>query len=97
MQSLQIQISELTGAMNLCRKMKDDTITIESFDTTGYWNYIEEEEKQGYPFVDIAKDFVKEEKKFFFSYLEGFFCRFSVINHFVCFDFCVWRCISMQR
>ncbi|MGN0513433.1 MAG: MerR family transcriptional regulator [Lachnospiraceae bacterium] len=69
MNRLQIQISELTGALNLCRKMKDDTITIESFDTTGYWNYVEEEEKQGHPFVDIAKDFVKEEKKVFLSYL----------------------------
>ena len=69
MSSLQLQISELTGAMNLCRKMKDDTITIESFDTTGYWNYVEEEEEQGHPFVDIAKDSVKEERKVFFSYL----------------------------
>ena len=69
MNRLQVRISELTGAMNLRRKMKGDTITMESFDTNGYWNYVEEEEEQGHPFVDLAKDFVKEEKKVFLGYL----------------------------
>ncbi|MGN0394600.1 MAG: MerR family transcriptional regulator [Coprococcus sp.] len=66
---LQKQIEELTGAMDLCRKMKKDMVNIDLFDTTGYWNYVEEEEQKGHTFIDIAKDFAKIEKKVILSYL----------------------------
>ena len=69
MKSLEKQIEELTGALNLCRKMKNDSADIETFDTDGYWNYVGEEEKNGHPFADIAKDIVKTEKNVILSYL----------------------------
>ena len=67
--NLQKQMEELTGAMNLCRKMKNDSPSIESFDTDGYWNYVEEEEQNGHTFVDLAKDIAQIEKGVIFSYL----------------------------
>ena len=63
MHNLQKQMEELTGAMNLCQKMKNDTADINSFDTEVYWNYVDEEEKKGNSFMDIAKDIAHEEKK----------------------------------
>ena len=69
MHNLQKQMEELTGAMNLCQKMKNDTADINSFDTEVYWNYVDEEEKKGNSFMDIAKDIAHEERKIFAKYL----------------------------
>lgn len=69
MVNLQKQIEVLTGAMNLCNKMKTDVVQVESLDTAKYWNYVEEEERKGNHFVDIAKDIVNEEKKIVSSWI----------------------------
>lgn len=66
---LQKQMDELAGAMNLCNKMKAEIVNFDSFDTEKYWNYVEEEERKGNRFADIAKDFVNEEKKIVSRYI----------------------------
>ena len=60
--NLQKQMEELKGAMKLSQKMKEDTVQIASMDVNIYWNTIEEEEKRGNQFIDIAKDIVEMEK-----------------------------------
>ena len=67
--NLQKQMEELKGAMKLSQKMKEDTVQIASMDVNIYWNTIEEEEKQGNQFIDIAKDIVEIEK----GILAGYF------------------------
>lgn len=67
--NLQRQMSELQGAMTLCKKMKEDKAEISSLDTNVYWNFVDEEEKKGHSFMDIAKDIVHEEKKILTKYL----------------------------
>ena len=69
--NLQKQMDELKGAMNLCRRMKEDTVQISSMDVNTYWNTIEEEEKQGNRFIDIAKDIIETEKGVFASYFSA--------------------------
>ena len=66
--NLQKQMEELKGAMKLSQKMKEDTVQISSMDVDIYWNTIEEEEKQGNQFIDIAKDIVEIEKGVLASY-----------------------------
>ena len=63
--NLQKQMEELKGAMKLSQKMKEDTVQIASMDVNIYWNTIEEEEKQGNQFIDIAKDIVEMEKGYY--------------------------------
>ena len=65
---LQKQMDELKGAMNLSKKMKEDVVDISSLDTGRYWSTIDEEEKQGNSFIDIAKDIANIEKGVIFSY-----------------------------
>ncbi|MCH5272049.1 MAG: MerR family transcriptional regulator [Lachnospiraceae bacterium] len=67
--NLQKQMSELQGAINLCKKMKEDKAELSSLDTNVYWNIVGEEEKKGNSFTDIAKDIVHEEKKIITNYL----------------------------
>lgn len=69
MVNLQQQIDELKGTMILSKKMKNDSVEVDSFIMDTYWNIIDEEEKKGNSFMDIAKDIAKEEKKVIFSYL----------------------------
>ncbi|MBQ8038872.1 MAG: MerR family transcriptional regulator, partial [Lachnospiraceae bacterium] len=61
-ENLTRQMQELQGAMALCRKMQENGEQIETFDAEKYWNAVEEEEKKGNRFLDIAKDVVRFEK-----------------------------------
>ena len=61
-ENLTWQMQELQGAMALCRKMQENGEQIETFDAERYWNAVEEEEKKGNRFLDIAKDVVRFEK-----------------------------------
>ena len=49
-------------------KAPQDDVDISSLDTDRYWNIIDEEEKQGNSFIDIAKDIADIEKGVIFSY-----------------------------
>lgn len=62
LENLTRQMQELQGAMTLCRKMQENGERIETFDAEKYWNAVEEEERKGNRFLDIAKDVVKFEK-----------------------------------
>ena len=73
--SLQKQMEELKGSINLCRKIKEDAPEISSFNPEIYWNYIEEEEKKGNAFVNIAKELAHEEKKIIASHLGSCDCE----------------------
>lgn len=61
-ENLTRQMQELQGAMALCRRMQENGEQIETFDTEKYWNAVEEEEKKGNRFLDIAKDVARFEK-----------------------------------
>ena len=65
---LKNQMNELKGAIILSEKMKEDDVDISSLDTERYWNTIDEEEKQGNSFINIAKDIADIEKSVIFSY-----------------------------
>lgn len=65
---LQKQMDELKGAINLSKKMKEEVLDISALDTGRYWNAIDEEEKKGNSFIDIAKDIADMEKGVIFSY-----------------------------
>lgn len=65
---LQKQMNELKGAIILSKKMREDDVEISSLDTGRYWNTIDEEEKQGNSFIDVAKDIADIEKGVIFSY-----------------------------
>ncbi len=60
--NLEKQIEELQGALKVCYKLQEEQEEIETFDADKYWNVIEEEEKKGNHFLDIAKDMVHYEK-----------------------------------
>lgn len=68
MENLTRQMQELQGALTLCRKMKENGEQIETFDADKYWNAVEEEERKGNRFLDIAKDVVKFEKATILDY-----------------------------
>ena len=60
--NLEKQIEELKGALLVCRRLQEEQEEIETFEADKYWNVIEEEEKRGNRFLDIAKDMVHYEK-----------------------------------
>ena len=69
MENLTRQMQELQGAMALCRRMQENGEQIETLDAEKYWNAVEEEERKGNRFLDIAKDVVKFEKGVVLEYL----------------------------
>ena len=62
------QMQELQGALTLCKKMQENREQIETFDAEKYWNAVEEEERKGNHFLDIAKDVVRFEKGLVLEY-----------------------------
>lgn len=76
---LQKQMEELKGAIKLSKKMKEDQVDISLMNTELYWNTIEEEEKHGNTFIDIAKDIAVVEKDVIKSYFS-----FSDYNGKIC-------------
>lgn len=65
---LEKQMEELKGAISVCKRLQADNVEISDFDSEYYWNVIEEEEKKGNNFMDIAKDIVDTEKKVFLNW-----------------------------
>lgn len=63
MDSLEKQIEELNGAMELCRRIREKEENLETFDEEVYWEEIHKEETSGRRFLDIAGDFIKYEKE----------------------------------
>ena len=68
--NLEKQIEELKGALLVCRRLQEEQEEIETFEADKYWNVIEEEEKRGNRFLDIAKDMVRFEKSIILEYFD---------------------------
>lgn len=67
--NLEKQMEELKGALYLTKKLKEEGVSMSSFDTDNYWNIVDEEEKNGNRFFDVAKDIAKVEKGVILDYL----------------------------
>ena len=59
---LEEKMSELAGAIKICRYMQDKKETCESFDEEFYWEEIHEEEKAGNKFLELVNDVIDFEK-----------------------------------
>lgn len=66
--NLKKQIEELQGALKVCHKLQEEQEEIDTFDVDKYWNVIEEEERKGNRFLDIAKDVAHFEKAIFLEH-----------------------------
>ncbi len=62
-ESLQKQIQELNGALEICRQIYKRKEELETFDEQFYWEEIHREEKRGFRFMDITSDLLKYEKE----------------------------------
>ncbi|WP_196805808.1 hypothetical protein, partial [Butyrivibrio sp. WCD2001] len=51
------------------KRLKSDDVDIASFDVDKYWNVLEDAERRGNKFMDIARDIADTEKKTVFSYM----------------------------
>lgn len=67
--NLEKQMEELKGAISLSKKMKEEAVTMSSFETEDYWNLLDEEEKKGNRFFDVAKDIARVEKGVILNYI----------------------------
>lgn len=61
--SLEKQIDELSGALEVCQMIRKRRENLESFDENLYWEEIRREEKRGSRFLDITGDFLQYEKE----------------------------------
>ena len=61
------QISELNGALEVCKTIQKDAPTNDSFDEVHYWELIHSKEEKGERFSELAKDYLEMEKKSFLS------------------------------
>ncbi len=60
---LEEKMSELAGAIKVCRYMQNKKESCESFDEDFYWEEIHEEEKAGNKFLELVNDVIDFEKK----------------------------------
>lgn len=61
--SLEEQLSQLNGSMELARTMIKDGPVNADFDVERYWNIMNEEEAQGSRFMEFVSDYVEFEKR----------------------------------
>lgn len=67
--NLEKQMEELKGAISISKKLKEEAVTMSSFETDDYWNLLGEEEKKGNRFFDVAKDIARVEKGVILDYI----------------------------
>lgn len=60
---LEEKMSELAGAIKVCKQMQVKNESLESFDEEFYWEEIHEEEKAGNRFLEIVNDVIDFEKQ----------------------------------
>ena len=60
---LEEKMSELAGAIKVCRHMQDKKESVESFDENVYWKEIHDEEEKGNKFLEIVNDVIDFEKQ----------------------------------
>ncbi len=66
--NLEKQIDELKGALVICHRLQEEKEEIETFEVDKFWKVIEEEEKKGNRFLNIAKDVIRFEKATMLEY-----------------------------
>lgn len=66
---LQTQMEELNGAITLTKKIQNDSLDTNRLDIDKYWDILEDEERKGGKFMDIAKDIARTEKRVIFSFM----------------------------
>lgn len=72
-EKLNEQIAELNGALEVCKIIKNDSTSNDAFDEAHYWDLIQNREKEGQKFAELAKDYLEMEKKSFLAMWEGAF------------------------
>ena len=65
------QISELNGALEVCKIMEKDPSAETNFDQEHYWKLIHAKEESGMYFKELVKDYLEYEKKAFISMWAG--------------------------
>ena len=65
--SLYKQISELNGAIDVCKTIKQEDVNLKSFPQDYYWDLLNQKEQSGEKFNDIFKDYFNFEKFIFFN------------------------------
>ena len=63
--SLNRQMDEIKGAIDVCKMMEKDAAIDDAFDTEKYWNIVEQEELSGNAFFDNLKDYIEFESSTF--------------------------------
>ncbi|MGN1157831.1 MAG: MerR family transcriptional regulator [Agathobacter sp.] len=66
-ETLNQQISELSGALEVCKIIKKDAPTNEAFEEDHYLELIQAKEQVGEKFIDILRDYLELEKKSFLA------------------------------
>lgn len=67
------QIKELEGVLDISRKMLKDQSIDQTFDLDKYWDIMESDEKQGFRFFDVVKDYMELESDLFFGTWDNVF------------------------
>ena len=65
--SLYKQISELNGAIDVCKTIKQDDVNLNNFPQDYYWEILNQKEQDGEKFNDIFNDYFNFEKFIFFN------------------------------
>ncbi|WP_099468738.1 MerR family transcriptional regulator [Konateibacter massiliensis] len=65
--TLNHQLSEIKGAIDVCKRIEKDADSNSSFDFEKYWNIVEQEELAGRDFYDNLKDYIEFEGNTFKS------------------------------
>lgn len=103
--SLNAQLREINGAIDICKQMEKDTYIDTSFDYNKYWNLMKQEELDGNVFYDTMKDYIKFEgdsfksmwKTVFFYDLEGSIKKRGwIIALLIIIGICVIRGLAVQ-
>ena len=81
---LKKKIDALQGAMNLCEQMVGEQIDIQSFDEAHYLEIIEQQEKQGRAFKNIADDYLTFELDIFGGMWKRVFFHNLVARKILC-------------
>jgi len=103
--SLNHQLREISGAIDICKRMEKDTDLDTAFDYGKYWNLMKQEEFDGNIFYDTMKDYIEFEgnsfkimwKKVFFYDLEGSIKKRGwIIALLIILGICVIRGLAVQ-
>lgn len=70
LEKLNEQLSQVTGAINMCYKLQDEGIDMNRLSDVIYWENVEQEEKKGNLFMSIAQDIYVYGKHRFLSFFD---------------------------